>query len=80
MSNIPTIEDLFKTELSIIDSEYPELGYQIRKKVKEFAKLHVQAALERAYVNQGWSWTNSTNEEIKKELFYKNSYPLTNIK
>jgi len=46
----------------------------------EFTKLHVKAALERAYQNQGMSWTNSKDEEVKMELFIKNSYPLTKIR
>jgi hypothetical protein len=52
----------------------------LTKAMIEFAKLHVEAALKRAYQNQGMSWTNSRDEEVKLDLFMRNSYPLTNIK
>ena len=48
--------------------------------MKDFAKFHVQAALKRAYSNQGMSWTNSKDENTKLDLFMRNSYPLENIK
>jgi hypothetical protein len=48
--------------------------------MKEFAKLHVKAALEKAYNNRGKSWTNSKEESVKLDLFMKNSYSLENIK
>lgn len=41
----------------------------------EFAKLHVRAALKRAYENRKMSWTNSNDEEVKLGLFIRNSYP-----
>ena len=55
-------------------------GGSIERALIEFAKLHVEPALKRAYKNQGWSWTNSTNEEVKLDLFMRNSYPPENIK
>ena len=38
-----------------------------------FAEAHVEKALSRAFENQDMSWTNSKNEEVKRELFIKNS-------
>jgi hypothetical protein len=39
----------------------------------EFAKLHVQAALENAYDCHTFKgWTNSDDENVHKELFVKN--------
>ncbi len=79
MSNkLPTAEEF-------IDNRYAKNGNVLsvsdtKKLMIEFAKLHVEVALERAYNNRGWSWTNSDDENVKKDLFKRNSYPLTNIK
>jgi len=51
MSKLPTAEELFKTEYSIMDAEYPEMAAHVRRKVIEFAKLHVEAALKAAGEN-----------------------------
>ena len=70
MTQIPTAKEFY-------DAHYSDDAVVI---MRDFAKLHVEAALKRAYNNQGMSWTNSTNEETKMDLFIKNSYSLTNIK
>lgn len=80
MKPIPTAEEQLQETLD-------KLGISLHKDTKqcviedmiEFAKLHVKAALDRAYHNQGMSWTNSKDEEVKKELFVKNSYPVSKI-
>lgn len=78
---IPTAEKFLELKKYPLFNDYGGLGVDYCKKAMiEFAKLHVEAALKRAYNNQGMSWTNSTNEESKIELFMKNSYPLSNIK
>jgi hypothetical protein len=86
MSKISTAEQLFKTEYSIMDSEYPEMAAHVRRKVIEFARLHVEAALKAAAENA------ETKEEASygvDEIYYTrvvdkdsiiNAYPLTNIK
>lgn len=73
---IPTAKEFFKEQLSgeTLTEE------SVIEGLIDFAKLHVEAALKRAYQNQGMSWTNSKDEEVKKDLFIRNSYPLTNIK
>lgn len=40
-------EELFKTEYSIMDNEYPEMASHVRRKVIEFAKLCVIEELEK---------------------------------
>lgn len=77
MNKIPTAEELFE-EYHGFKADHS--SNDILQLMIEFAKLHVEAALKAAYKNQGWSWTNSTDEEIKLDLFMRNSYPLNNIK
>lgn len=73
MSKIPTAEEFWK--------EKYENGNNTPLRVMiEFAQLHVKAALKSAYKNQGMSWTNSKDEEVKLDLFIKNSYPKELIK
>jgi hypothetical protein len=71
MNKIPTAE-----EFIIIYNSKP----QTDSLMVAFAKLHVEAALREGYKNKHWSWTNSTDEEVKFNLFMRNSYPLENIK
>jgi hypothetical protein len=80
MENIPTAEEFFRNH-SLIKGKYEEECFEdIPKVMIQFTKLHVKAALKKGYKNQGGSWTNSTSEETKCDLFIQNSYPLTNIK
>jgi hypothetical protein len=72
--NIPTAEEFFEQ-----GGTYPELAI-------EFAKLHVQAALEEAsqkakITYEYWGNTGSEycDESVDKDSIL-NSYPLTNIK
>lgn len=48
MEKIPTIEEYFKTEFEIWNSEYPELKAATHRKLLEYTALHTQAALEAA--------------------------------
>jgi len=73
--NIPTAEEFYR-----LSPEWGNAGKEVHRKMIEFAKLHVKEALKRAYRNQGMSWTNSKDEEVKLDLFMRNSYPLDNIK
>ncbi|MFO0448531.1 MAG: hypothetical protein ACK52I_07690 [Pseudomonadota bacterium] len=79
MKEISTAEELFKTEYSIMDSEYPEMAAHVRRKVIEFAKFHVEAALQAASekaqtnIKDDWDGIGFKNSII-------NAYPLTNIK
>ncbi len=72
-NNIPTAEEFLKD----LQHDYEETGeykmyfaIDIPNKLKEFAKLHVEAALEQASEKVGLSYKQSI----------LNSYPLTNIK
>jgi hypothetical protein len=83
-----TAEDFLKSKDHNItdDGELYDglLTNNVLKDMVEFTKLqveiHVEAALRRAYQNQGMSWTNSDKEETKIGLFIKNSYPKIDIK
>jgi hypothetical protein len=64
-----------------MDAEYPEMAAHVRRKVIEFAELHVKAALKEALDSipcLGSSSDIATYEEI--EVAVLNAYPLTNIK
>ncbi len=62
MKTIPTAEEFYLNPNSYIT-----------KKMIEFAKLHVEAALENAYDCHTFKgWTNSEDENVHKELFVKN--------
>lgn len=70
--NIPTAEEFFEQ-----GGTYPELAI-------EFAKLHVQAALESAVVNVDAELVDTTDDSrgliVISPQSILNSYPLTNIK
>lgn len=81
-NKIPTAEDLIRKQF--VPGEFDELmGYMnnsieppIVKAMKEFAKLHVKAALEAALESipcLGSSTDIATYEEVEKEVL--NSYP-----
>jgi hypothetical protein len=82
MKEIPTAEELFKTEYSIMDNEYPEMAAHVRRKVIEFAKLHVEAALNKASEQVEHKWCERTDTELfdidKNSIL--NAYSLDNIK
>jgi hypothetical protein len=79
MEKIPTAEELFETEYSIMDAEYPEMAAHVRRKVIEFAKLHVEAALKAASKNAGYHGDTSIGFAIDTETILT-AYPLENIK
>lgn len=76
---IPAAEELFKTEYSIMDAEYPEMAAHVRRKVLEFTKLHVEAALKEASKNASTIPTARNGHYIDKNSIL-NAYPLSNIK
>jgi hypothetical protein len=81
-NNIPTAEEFLKD----LQHEYEETGeykmyfaIDIPNKLKEFAKLHVEAALKAAYDNIEYTTVDSSVPYVVEESIL-NSYPLTNIK
>ena len=78
MSKIPTAEEFFKSSIPKYESvsELMTDG-DIFYHAKEFAKLHVEAALEAA-ANEYYP-RDKANFELVTERFI-NAYPLTNIK
>jgi len=84
MTKIPTAEEFLKD----LQHEYEETGeykmyfaIDIPNKLKEFAKLHVEAALKEALESipcLGSSSDIATYEEVEDAVL--NAYPLTNIK
>jgi hypothetical protein len=83
-NNIPTAEEFLKD----LQHEYEETGeykmyfaIDIPNKLREFAKLHVESALNAASEKVYYRDSNGfieTSEENKYSVL--NSYPLTNIK
>jgi hypothetical protein len=83
-NNIPTAEEFLKD----LQHEYEETGeykmyfaIDIPNKLREFAKLHVESALNAASEKVYYRDSNGfieTSEENKYSAL--NSYPLTNIK
>jgi hypothetical protein len=79
--NIPTAQEFIKsTELvvkfdntngCILEEELPNL-------LKNFAKLHVEAALKEAS-EQAYAFTSFDDKPLVSKLSILNSYPLTNI-
>lgn len=78
MEKIPTVEEFLEDNLS-----NPTKGWSEKKRLIEFAKLHVKAALEAASENatayreedmRGGTWTLVDKDSVI------NSYPLNNIK
>ncbi len=78
MNKVPTAEDIMSKKFSELKASFTLSD--MKECMIQFAKLHVKAALKAAYKNQGMSWTNSTDEEVKLDLFMRNSYPLEKIK
>ena len=66
MEKIPTAEEFLEDNLS-----NPTKGWSEKKRLIEFAKLHVEAALKAA---------EYCTEEYDFSVEIKNSYPLENIK
>jgi len=88
-NNIPTAEEFLKD----LQHEYEETGeykmyfaIDIPNKLKEFAKLHVEAALKQASEKAKikYEYSGNTGSEYCYEYVDQNSilnsYPLTNIK
>lgn len=69
-TNTPTAEEFLKSIFP--DTKYSDQDYEV---LREFAKLHVEAALKEASSQAYWDGADGVN--IKSIL---NSYPLTNIK
>jgi hypothetical protein len=81
-NNIPTAEDFLKD----LQSEYEETGeykmyfaIDIPNKLREFAELHVRAALERAIDNVDYWYDYDGHGYIDHDTI-RNSYPPENIK
>jgi hypothetical protein len=81
-NNIPTAEEFLKD----LQHEYEETGeykmyfaIDIPNKLKEFAKLHVEAALKAAYDNIEYTTVDSSVPYVVEGSIL-NSYPLSNIK
>jgi len=79
MEKLPTVEEFLNSE------EYYSVSsdYDTQQAMIEFAKMHVEAALQNVW-NKSQLWQNGFDNEIRvidddEELFL-NSYPLTNIK
>jgi hypothetical protein len=76
-NNIPTVEEFIEQTYSFVPFELD----QITELMREFAKIHVEAALKEASekaeitytVEKTWDFT-----EVDKDSIL-NSYPLTNI-
>jgi hypothetical protein len=73
MEKIPTAEEF----LDLQHKNVPSIEFDIREVMIEFAKLHVEAALEEA-ANEYYPRTKE-NFELVADRFL-NAYPLTNIK
>jgi hypothetical protein len=83
MNTIPTAEEFF-----LLDKNWGFAGKQVHRKMIEFAKLHVEAALKAASKNA--TVTSVDHEEISEGSFRPiwgvdedsilNAYPSTNIK
>ncbi len=83
MSKLPTAEELILKKYSIKKLRDIALyGDIVVEFAKEFAKLHVEAALKAAVDNiQYYSEPyDDTNEKYVDEKSILNAYPLTNIK
>ena len=77
MKNIPTAEEFLKDSLT-----NPTKGWAERKRLIEFAKLHVEAALKEVIENVKWKeqiTMQGLQVTINKSSIL-NAYPLTNIK
>ena len=78
MLNIPTAEELLEEHFISVDKSNIKHGHYfvIKEAMKEFAKLHVEAALKEV--------NNVCDNEIEKDFFNEqlilNAYPLTLIK
>jgi hypothetical protein len=69
---IPTAEEFLEDNLS-----NPQKGWSEKKRLIEFAKLHVQAA-KKTISEEGkemWDWTTEECQSIEEDF-----YPLENIK
>lgn len=85
---IPTAEDYImeNTDIMTMAGNKPKVA----KALVEFAKLHVEAALQEAYlkskiIDDPYSYTGNTGSEYPADQIISresiiNSYPLTNIK
>ncbi len=86
MSTIPTAEEIFKDYADLCVFEEGPNEYMVDKSsfieaLKEFAKMHVEAALKEALESipcLGSSSDIATYEEVEDAVL--NCYPVTNIK
>lgn len=84
MEKIPTAEEILKPylEMPFIDTEVVQKDNALLA-MKEFAKLHVEAALKNVW-NSSEEWENGLASTIRviedDEDSILNSYPLENIK
>ena len=71
MSTVPTAKEFY-------DAHYSDDAVVI---MRDFAKLHVEAAIKNAYdCGTFKGWTNSSDENVHKELFVKNIMSRQSIK
>jgi hypothetical protein len=68
MAHIPTAK-----EFALKDGWDKVIDHVTIKRMREFAKMHVEEALKNAYDCHTFKgWTNSEDENVHKELFIKN--------
>ena len=72
--NIPTAEEFALENMQGTDLQ------EIERALIEFAKLHVEAALEAADKTAECNFPEGAWDDIEDKSFILNSYPLTNIK
>lgn len=80
MNNIPTAEE-YLTQVSLL--EYSKKDYPIAELMIDFAKLHVEAALEAASIKIKTDALETFGTDIPDcwdEDSILNAYPLSNIK
>jgi hypothetical protein len=75
MEKIPTAEEFLEDNLS-----NPTKGWSEKKRLIEFAKLHVEAALKSADLRAENEIPEGFWEDVDDKDFIINSYPLDNIK
>jgi hypothetical protein len=84
MKNIPTAKELILRESnSNWVNDYSEFVERLEYAFREFAKLHVEAALKEASENAELKYRIndiSCNDKILNKNSILNAYPLTNIK
>jgi hypothetical protein len=76
MKNLPTAEEFLESQHKTV----PNIEFDIRQVMIEFAKLHVEAALKEASENASVYADEGGYSEFVDEQSILNSYPLENIK